>query len=284
MSGPDRVVAMSMRDPWETGDAYEAYMGRWSRLVASRFVDWLAAPTGLNWLDVGCGSGALSEAIVTKSRPTHLIAIDQSDGFVRTAQRKLGERACCKVADALALPLADSSVDVAVSGLVLNFLPVPGKALAEMARVTAPGGTVAVYLWDYAGTMEFLRVFWDTVVELFPDASDRHESVRFPESNAEALERLLTHAGLADVETAPIEIPTHFRNLDDYWEPFLGGQGPGPSFVASLDEPARKRLLTALTTRLPTQPDGSIPLSARAWAAKGRVGGEVLGNEKPSPS
>jgi SAM-dependent methyltransferase len=259
-------------------------MGRWSRLVATRFVDWLAAPTGLDWLDVGCGSGALSEAIVAKSRPAHLTAIDQSDGFVRTAQRTLGEWASCRVADALALPLEGSSVDFAVSGLVLNFLPLPGKAVAEMARVTAAGGRVAVYVWDYAGTMEFLQVFWDTVVELFPDASDRHESVRFPESNPHALERLLTNAGLADVETASIEIPTHFRNFDDYWEPFLGGQGPGPSFVASLNEPMRSRLLTALKARLPAQPDGSILLIARAWAAQGRVERDVLGTEKPSPS
>jgi SAM-dependent methyltransferase len=263
-----------MTESWETGDAYEAYMGRWSRLVANRFVDWLSAPTGLDWLDVGCGSGALSLAIVTKSRPAHLTAIDQADGFVRTARRRLGDRAHCKVADALSLPLHDSSVDVAVSGLVLNFLPAPEKALAEMARVTEAGGTVAVYLWDYAGTMEFLRVFWDAVVELFPGASDRHESVRFADSNAGALEGLLTHAGLVDVETTPIEVSTHFRDFDDYWEPFLGGQGPGPSFVVSLDETARERLLTALKARLRTQPDGSIPLTARAWAAKGRVVGD----------
>lgn len=244
--------------------------------MANRFVDWLSAPPGLDWLDVGCGSGSLSQAIVTKSQPRHLTAIDQSEGFVRTAQLNLGDWACCKVADAVSLPLDDSSVDVSVSGLVLNFIPVPEKAVAEMARVTGAGGTVAVYLWDYAGTMEFLRVFWDAVVELFPEASNRHESVRFPDSNANALKSLLTHAGLIDIETTPIEVTTHFRNFDDYWKPFLGGQGPAPSFVVSLDEIARDRLSTALKARLPNQPDGSIPLTARAWAAKGRVAGDAL--------
>jgi len=267
--GPERLGATDMTDSWETGDAYERYMGRWSRLVANRFVDWLGAPAGLDWLDVGCGSGALSQVILTKGRPAHLTAIDQSPGFVGTAQLRLGDGVCCKVADALSLPLEDASVDASVSGLVLNFMREPEAALAEMARVTDAGGTVAVYVWDYAGTMELLRVFWDTVVELFPAASDRHESIRFPDSNGEVLGNLLRRAGLVDIETTPIDISMHFRDFEDYWRPFLGGQGPAPSFVASLDESARIQLQSALRARLPSQADGSIPLSARAWAAKG---------------
>jgi SAM-dependent methyltransferase len=246
-------------------------MGRWSRLVANRFVDWLRAPAGVDWLDVGCGSGALSQAIVTQGRPAHLTAIDQSPGFVRAAQQRLGGGACCTVADALSLPLEDASVGLAVSGVVLNFIPEPEAALAEMGRVTDAGGTVAVYIWDYAGTMELLRVFWDTVVELFPGASDRHESIRFPDSNGEALGRLLTRAGLVDIETTPIDVTTRFQDFGDYWRPFLGGQGPAPSFVASLDESEKTQLQMALRARLPSQTDRSIPLSARAWAAKGRV-------------
>lgn len=260
-----------MTDSWETGDAYERYMGRWSRLVANRFVDWLDAPADLDWLDVGCGSGALSQAILTKGQPARLTAIDQSPGFVRTAQLRLGDGVCCKVADALSLPLEDASVDVSVSGLVLNFIPEPEAALAEMGRVTEAQGTVAVYVWDYAGTMELLRVFWDTVVELFPEASDRHESIRFPDSNGQALARLLACAGLVDIETTPIDVTTRFQDLDDYWRPFLGGQGPAPGFVASLDEAEKNQLQMALRARLPIQADGSISLSARAWAAKGRA-------------
>jgi len=163
------------------------------------------------------------------------------------------------------------SVNIAVSGLVLNFIPEPKKALSEMKRVTDAGGTVAVYLWDYAGKMDFLRHFWDAAVEIKPEVLNLHESKRFPDSNAQALKRLFKKAGFVDIETAPIEITTHFRDFDDYWNPFLGGQGPAPSFVLSLDEDERNKLRNALIARLPTQLDGSISMVARAWAAKGQI-------------
>ena len=124
-----------MQDSWEAGDPYEYYMGRWSRRVADGFVDWLPIPPGLAWLDVGCGSGALSEAVIRRHGPGSLTAVDQSRGFVETAQRHLGERARCRVGNAGSLPLDDASVDVVVSGLVLNFIPEPDIALAEMNRV-----------------------------------------------------------------------------------------------------------------------------------------------------
>ncbi|MCB1864880.1 MAG: methyltransferase domain-containing protein [Chromatiales bacterium] len=260
-----------MKDSWQSGDPYEYFMGRWSRLVAEEFVDWLAPGDGRDWLDVGCGSGALSEAVIRQRNPASHIAIDQSEGFVSTAQKRLGERASCRVGDALALPLGDDSVDVTVSGLVLNFIPEPEKALAEMRRVTRPGGTVAVYIWDYAGTMEFLNQFWDTVVELNPDAANLHEGHRFPDANAEELAALFRRAGLTDVETAPMNIVTRFATFDDYWQPFLGGQGPAPTYVASLEETSRNALRDALKQRLPVEADGSITLAARAWGARGQV-------------
>jgi len=260
-----------MKDSWESSDPYEYYMGRWSRLVAQSFVDWLALPSELSWLDIGCGSGALSEAIIKSHKLATLTAIDQSEGFVRATQRRLGSRAHCRVGNALSLPLEDSSVNVAVSGLVLNFIPEPEKALDEMRRVTDVGGMVAVYIWDYAGKMDFLRHFWDAAVELKPGALSLHESRRFPDSNTDALKRLFENAGFVDIETSPIEITTYFRDFDDYWKPFIGGQGPAPSFVLSLDEAEKNKLRNALKARLPTQPDGSISMVARAWAAKGRV-------------
>jgi ubiquinone/menaquinone biosynthesis C-methylase UbiE len=261
----------TMEDSWESGDPYEYYMGRWSLLVAESFIDWLSPSPGLNWLDVGCGSGALSEAIISNHKPAALIAIDQSEDFVETAQKRLGSRAHCKVGNALSLSLDNSSVSIAVSGLVLNFIPEPEKALSEMRRVTYAGGTVAVYLWDYAGKMDFLRHFWDAAVEIKPEALNLHESKRFPDSNAQALKRLFENAGLVDIETTSIEITTHFRDFDDYWKPFLGGQGPAPSYVLSLDEDERKILRNALKARLPTRQDGSISMVARAWAAKGKI-------------
>jgi len=260
-----------MQDTWQSGDPYEYYMGRWSRLVAEQFVDWLAPQPGLQWLDVGCGSGALSEAIINRHNPETVMAIDQSEGFVHTAQQRLGRRAICKVDNALSLSLDDDAVNISVSGLVLNFIPEPEKALAEMKRVTRKDGTVAVYVWDYAGKMEFLNHFWDVVVELDPAASPLHEGQRFPDAHADRLVARFTDAGFSRVEAVPLDIVTNFTSFDDYWQPFLGGQGPAPTYVAKLGDADRDHLREMLVQGLPVKADGSISLSARAWATKGVV-------------
>jgi len=260
-----------MQDSWQSGDPYEYYMGRWSKLVAEQFVDWITPKPGVQWLDVGCGSGALSEAVINRHDPKSVIAIDQSEGFVLTAQHRLGRNANCKVGNALSLPLGSASIDIAVSGLVLNFIPEPEKALVEMQRVTRKGGTVAVYIWDYAGKMEFLNHFWDAVVEINPTASDLHEGHRFQSANAEQLIDIFNRVGFTQVEASPLEIVTHFVDFDDYWRPFLGGQGPAPTYVSKLDDKERNYLREALAHRLPVREDGSIVLTARAWASKGIV-------------
>jgi len=260
-----------MQDSWQSGDPYEYYMGRWSKLVAEQFVDWLSPQPGLQWLDVGCGSGALSEAEINRHDPAAVTAIDQSEGFVRTSQQRLGDEANCKVGNAMSIPLDDASVHIAVSGLVLNFLPEPEKALTEMKRVTRKNGTVAVYIWDYAGKMEFLNHFWDVVVELNPGASALHEGHRFQGSNAEQLVDAFNRIGLLEVEAAPLEIATRFIDFEDYWKPFLGGQGPAPTYVSKLEDSERHHLRDTLKQRLPVEEDGSIVLCARAWAAKGTV-------------
>ncbi len=258
-----------MKDSWQSGNPYEYFMGRWSKVVADAFVDWLYPNTGLRWLDVGCGSGALSDAIIRKYDPEVVIAIDQSEGFVRMAQERLGPRAMCKVGEALSLPIEDSIVDMTVCGLVLNFIPAPEEALTEMRRVTTSGGTIAGYIWDYAGKMEFLNHFWDVAVELNPGASDLHEKRRFASSNAEELSAVFIRSGVVNVEAGPIEIATNFADFDDYWKPFLGGQGPAPTYVSKLNATDRDELRDTLMNRLPLNPDGSIQLAARAWAVKG---------------
>lgn len=260
-----------MQDSWQSGDPYDYFMGRWSRLVATLFIDWLSPRSGLRWLDLGCGSGALSETILNGPTPKSVTAIDQSQGFVATARRRLGDKVDCRVGNALALPLDNAAVDMAVSGLVLNFIPEPEAALAEMRRVTAPGGTVAVYVWDYAGLMEFLNYFWDTAVDLDPDAADLHEGRRFPQSNAVALRAAFERAGFADITAVPLDIATRFDSFNDYWQPFLGGQGPAPTYTSNLADAKRDRLRDSLMERLPIRTDGSIGLSARAWAVKGLV-------------
>jgi SAM-dependent methyltransferase len=197
--------------------------------------------------------------------------VEPSEGFLRTAKEHLADRAAFHQGSATAIPLADASVDVVVSGLVLNFVPDQPAALAEMARVTSTGGTIAAYVWDYAGKMEMMRLFWDAAVELDPSAAPLDEGIRFPLCRPEALTKLFTGAGLNGVEVELIDIPTPFTSFDDYWQPFLGGQGPAPAYAMSLDENGRARLRDRIRERVPTDANGSIALSARAWAARGTV-------------
>ena len=262
------------QETWDDGAAYEQYVGRWSRRVAAPFIRQLAMAAGARWLDVGSGSGALSEAVLVAAGPAALLGIDRSAAYVALLRRRLGDaRAHFAVGDALRLPLSAGACDAVVSGLVLNFIPQPAEAVAEMARVVGSGGTVAVYVWDYAGEMQFMRHFWDAAVAQDPAAAALDEGARFPICRPEPLATLLRTAGLADVVVWPIDVATHFRDFDDYWRPFLSGQGPAPGYVAALDEAPRAALRERLRATLPTAPDGSISLIARAWAARGRPAG-----------
>ena len=258
-------------DSWERGDPYEQYVGRWSRQVAPLFLAWLRIPAGRRWLDVGCGTGALSAAIVDRCSPSSVAAVEPSEGFRKTARANLAGRAVVHEGSATAIPLDDASVDVVVSGLVLNFVPDQPAALAEMARVSAAGGTVAAYVWDYAGKMELMRAFWDGAVERDPAAAALDEGVRFPLCRPEALMKLFAGAGLEAIEATALDIPTPFASFEEYWQPFTGGQGPAPAYAMSLDETARAQLREAVRRRLPSPVDGSISLTARAWAVLGTV-------------
>jgi SAM-dependent methyltransferase len=258
-------------DTWERGSPYERYVGRWSRRVAPLFLSWLSMPAGRRWLDVGCGTGALCAAIADRCSPASVAGVEPSEGFLKTAKENLADQVALHQGSATAIPLGDASVDVVVSGLVLNFVPDQRAALAEMARVTRRGGTIAAYVWDYAGRMELMRYFWDAAVELDPNAAKLDEGPRFPLCRPEALEKLFVGAGLKGVEVKPIDIPTQFTNFDDYWQPFLGGQGPAPAYAMSLDETARARLRDRIRERVPVGADRSISLTARAWAARATV-------------
>lgn len=258
-------------DSWQRGSPYERYVGRWSREVAPRFLEWLGLTPGLRWLDVGCGTGALSASILDNCAPSDVIGVEPSEGFLATAAEHLADRVALHRGSATALPLPDRCIDAVVSGLVLNFVDEPAAALAEMSRVAVPGGTVAAYVWDYAGRMELMRHFWDTSVALDPQAAALDEGVRFPLCRPAALEKLFVGGGLQDTQVTGIEIATRFAGFDDYWEPFLGGQGPAPAYAMSLEAAARDRLRDRLRERLPVAADGSIQLVARAWAVRGRV-------------
>jgi SAM-dependent methyltransferase len=264
MTGRDRL------DLWAQGDPYEAYVGRWSRAVARELLRSLRVPERREWLDVGCGTGALAQTIVECAAPAAVLGVDRSEGFIANARRRVGDpRARFEIGDAQALPVAGGAFDAVVSGLVLNFVPEPPRMLAEMVRATRAGGTVALYVWDYAGAMEMMRRFWDAAKAIDPAAAALDEGARFPMCAPAPLARLLGDAGLAGIATFAIDVPTAFRDFDDYWSPFLGGQGPAPGYAASLPEERRDELRERIRAHMPVGPDGSIRLTARAWAARG---------------
>lgn len=259
-----------MPDTWDDGAAYEPYIGRWSRVVAQRFVEWLAVPAGGAWLDFGCGTGALSQTILAQADPRLVVGCDRSPGFIAFAQAHTQDpRARFGLAALPDLPRMDGGFDAAVAGLVLNFLPVPQDGVHEMRARVKPGGTVAAYVWDYAERMELIRRFWDVAVELDDHAQPLDEAVRFPLCRPEPLALLFLVADLRAVSVRSIEIPTVFASFDDLWTPFLSGQGPAPGYARSLSSYRQAELRETLRERLAAAPDGTIALSARAWAVKG---------------
>ncbi|HSD50678.1 MAG TPA: class I SAM-dependent methyltransferase [Candidatus Methylomirabilis sp.] len=262
------VVACN--DKWAAGDAYEAYMGRWSRPVARPFVEWLRPKPSAHWLDVGCGTGALTSTICQLSNPASVIACDPSESFVNDARsRILDPRVSFLLAGAHDLPMRDGGFNAVVSGLVLNFVSDPEKAVASMRACLCPGGCVAAYVWDYAGRMEFLRHFWEEAIALDRGAASLDEGRRFPLCQPETLASLFRAARLKQVETHALEISTYFEDFNDYWKPFLGGTGPAPTYAASLEPSRRELLRQRLQQRLQPEPDGQIHLVARAWAVRG---------------
>jgi SAM-dependent methyltransferase len=270
--GHSHILTIVTYEVWAVGDAYEAYVGRWSRRVADTFLRWLDLPPEGRWADVGCGTGALTGRILALANPARVVGVDPSEGFIATARARIADpRAELRIGDAQSLPFPDDQFDAVVSGLALNFVPDPGRAVAQFARVAAPGGVAAAYVWDYAGGMAMMRYFWDAAIALDPDAAELDEARRFPLCRPARLTELWAGAGLDNVEVRPLDVPTVFADFDDYWRPFLGGQGPAPGYVSSLTEKRRDGLRDLLRARLPTGPDGSIPLSARAWAVRGSV-------------
>ena len=263
------MIATHVSDGWERGSPYEQYIGRWSRKIAPLFLAWLDQPAGKRWLDVCCGTGALSAAILDRCTPSSVVGVEPSEGFLTLAARNLAGKARCVAGDAEALPLDGGACDVVVSGLVLNFVPALPAAIAEMKRVTADGGTIAAYVWDYADGMEIIKYFWDAAASLDSAAARLHEGPRFPVCTPSALKSAFERAGLVEVETTALDVIAEFSDFDDYWRPFLGGQGPAPAYAMTLPEELRATLRAKLRSALPQAADGAISLRARAWAVRG---------------
>jgi SAM-dependent methyltransferase len=257
-------------DHWSAGSTYEHFMGRWSRRLAREFVRWLHSPSSIEWLELGCGTGALTTAICEYAEPATVIACDPAASFIDYARQHIRDpRASFVLASATDFPLNPAGYDVIASLLALNFFPDPAAAMERMRLATTPGGTITAGVWDYGGEMQFLRYFWDAAIEVESDAREMDEGTRFPICTPEHLLRLFRNAGLVDVRCEPIEIVTVFESLEDYWTPFLGGTGPAPSFVSALSVEKRERLRSKLDATLPRRPDGTIQLRARAWAIRG---------------
>ncbi|MCC6617371.1 MAG: class I SAM-dependent methyltransferase [Anaerolineae bacterium] len=256
-------------EKWASGDAYEHFMGRWSAEVASLFLDRLQPAAQSIWLDIGCGTGALTRVIASRVQSGLLVGVDSSFDFVRYAiQRNQG--ATFITASGAALPAADDRFDFVASGLALNFMPQPEQTLKEWVRVVKPGAIVAAYVWDYAGKMEFLRYFWDAAVALNSDAKPHHEGNRFPICQPDPLRQLWQGAGLQQVSLHPLDAVTRFESFESYWQPFTFGNFPAPQYALSLDDEHRKQLHDRLQSDIPTEKDGSIRLIARAWAVIGQ--------------
>jgi SAM-dependent methyltransferase len=263
---------MNLRDQWAAGSTYEDFMGRWSRHLAPQFVLWLRIPRGVHWLDVGCGTGSLAHAICNHADPAAVVGCDPAAPFVEYAREHcLDARASFVTAEVGSLPRRLGGYGSVTSLLALNFFPDSEAAIHEMRSVAAPQATVSACVWDYSNGMQFLRHFWDAAAEVDSAARDLDEGNRFPLCRRDALTALFRDCGLRDVRCDPIEIPTAFASFDDYWRPLLGGTGPAPSYVASLDADRRALLARTLKGRLLRGREGTIALTARGWAVRGTV-------------
>jgi len=258
-------------DTWSAGQSYDHYMGRWSRLIAAEFVPWLSPPTSADWVEIGCGTGALTETVLRSCAPRSVLAIDRSADFVAHASAAIHDpRARFEVADAQRLPLGDRSVDVVVSALVMNFVPDKVAALMEMRRVLRSNGVLSFYVWDYpSGGVGFIDAFWKAAAALDPDARELDERIRFPFCTREGLAGLCRDAGLKSVDIVPIEVATDFPDFEAFWHPFTLGAGPAPGYCMNLLEEDRARLKARLAQEVGS--DGPVQLSARAWAVKGAI-------------
>lgn len=251
---------------------YDRYMGRWSRLVAEKFVTWLAPPAQQRWLDVGCGTGALSSAIVELASPGHVSGIDPDREYI--ARASAGAKAQCafRTGDVASLArFRTPAFDFAVSGLALNQFPDPGAGLRHMARATRAGGTIAAYVWDFAEGMRLFRVVWDAAASLDPAARALDPGRVYAICRPTPLRKIFRQCGLRDVRCRALSATMHFESFDEFWRPLQEGHGRNGAYVTSLSGDQRRSLRDRLREALPVRADGSIRLEAKAWAIRGTV-------------
>jgi SAM-dependent methyltransferase len=251
------------------GEAYERLMGRWSRLVGKAFLDWLDPPNSLHWLDVGCGNGAFTEAVVAQCAPATVMAIDPSDDQIAYARKRFAAKTAeFRVGDAQALPFGNGSFDIAIMALVISFVSDAAKAVAEMARVVRPSGLVATYMWDISGGGSPVTPLYTAMEELGTELPVRPN----PEaSRLEIMQSLWEATGLEAIETRVIRIPTIYSDFDDFWDSNAVPLGPQGKVIAGMSSREREQLRKRLREKLPTGSDGRILYESFANAVKGRV-------------
>lgn len=265
-------VSSAQTSTGPAGEIYEPVTGRWSRLIAPAFVEWLDVPTGARWLDVGCGTGALIQAILDSQRPEEIVGVDPASSFIAYARRQIHDsRVRYEVGDARELPVPSNQYHAVVAGLVLNHIEGTGKARAvmEMRRTARQGGVVGAYVWDYgAGLMPRVR-FWEAATSIDPGAAAFDERTRYPICSPEGLTGLMVRAGLSSVECRSFDIEARFVSFNDFWAPFLAGGGLANRYLRTLPESGQQRLRAALETELPADADGAIVLPMRAIGVQG---------------
>jgi ubiquinone/menaquinone biosynthesis C-methylase UbiE len=251
---------------------YERFMGRWSRLLAPAFVAFAGVRNGDRVLDVGTGTGSVASAIEAKMPSSEIVGVDPSEGFIAYARKNAKSgRAHFEVGDGQALKFKDASFDHTLALLVMNFIPDHDKAIAEMRRVTRPGGVVSACVWDYNEGMQSLRFFWDEAVAQDPALEPKDER-HMKLSRQGQLAELWKKAGLINVQEEPLTIDQAFSSFDDYWGPFTKGAGPGGAYVVSLPADRRQQLEARMRKRvLENRQDGAFILKARAWCVRGEV-------------
>jgi SAM-dependent methyltransferase len=248
------------------GNAYQRFMGRFSEHLSAPFADFagVTAGSGMRVVDVGCGPGALTAELVERLGSSEVVGADPSGTFVPAVRERLPD-VDIRQAPAESLPFDDDAFDAALGQLVVHFMTDPVAGVGEMARVTRPGGVVAVCVWDHAGGRGPLSIFWDAVAEVDPGARDESSLTGSTEGQLEAL---LGSVGLDDVVGGEVTATRAYTSFEDWWEPYTLGVGPAGDYVRSLDDATRDRVIAACRTRLPA---GSFELEATAWAARGRV-------------
>lgn len=249
--------------------AYEAFMGRWSRAAGYIFLDWIAPPKGACWLEVGCGTGVFTELIVDTASPAAVSAIDPTQVQIEYARRKpIGQRVDFQIADTKALPFPDNAFDLVVSALVINFISDRPKALAEMRRVGRVGGTIAGYVWDFAGERSPGSLVRTGLRAIGIELADLPGTAN---SGLDALRSLFEHAAFEKLVTKSIDVTISFANFDDLWRAQTPNFGPRGNFVANLSGADRARLIDKVRASLPASPDGSVAYSVTAHAIKARI-------------